>query len=180
MAAFDVSRFGSFLATRDTGSKVRDELEREARNVGDGETILVSFDDVEAVTISFADEFIGRLFAARASGDLPEVAIVITNLNHEVREALAICLERRGVAAVATKGRKLELLTADEYLKATFAAAMRRKKFRAGDMASDLGITPQSANNRLKKLVEFGALTRKRTAPTGGGKEFIYRIPSTS
>lgn len=179
MAAFDVSRFGSFLATRDTGSKVRDELEREARSVGDGATILVSFDAVEAVTISFADEFIGRLLAARASGDLPEVAIVITDLNDEVREALSVCLERRDVSAVAREGRQLRLLAGDEYLGATFDAARKRKEFRAGDIASDLGITPQSANNRLKKLVDYGALTRARTAPRGGGKEFIYRVPGS-
>lgn len=174
---YEVGRFGAFLATRDTGAKVREELERQIRTIADGETVEVSFDDVEAVTVSFADELVGRLFSSHAAGDLPEVALVLSGLNQEVREAVAVCLERRGAVAARRFRRGLELLAADAFLLETFERARARKEFRASDIASDLGISPQNANNRLRRLVAAGALLRHRVAPEGGGKEFVYRLP---
>jgi hypothetical protein len=174
---YEVTRFGSFLATRDKGAKVREELEHQIRKLPEGETAAISFKGVEAVTISFADEFVGRLFAARASGDIPAVALVVRDVNDEIREALALCLERRGTVAAARRGKGLELLAGDEYLTETYARAQARREFRASDIAGDLGISAQNANNRLKRLVEAGALIRLRTAPEGGGKEFVYRLP---
>lgn len=176
---FDVTAYGSYLATRDTGAKVRDELEHDLRRASAGETVEVSFADVEAVTISFADEFLGKLVTERAAGLLlPDVALIVTNLNDEVREALHVCLERRDGVAVYRHGRRHELLGAtDDILNQTFERARARQEFRASELADDLGISPQNANNRLKRLVEAGALLRVRTAPKGGGKEFVYRAP---
>lgn len=175
---FEVSAYGSYLATRDKGAKIREELERKIRLLPTGDTVEISFAGVEAVTISFADEFIGRLFTAHAAGDLPEVALVLTGLNQEVHEALDVCLERRDELAVHRHGRTAELLGAtDELLDETYERARARKQFRATELADDLGISPQNANNRLKWLVEAGALLRTRTSPEGGGKEFVYRAP---
>lgn len=174
---YEVARFGSFLATRDKGAKVREDLESLLRKLPDGETAVISFKGVEAVTISFADEFIGRLFASRAAGDIPEVGLVISNVNDELREALALCLERRGTTVAIRRGRGLELLGGDPYLTETYVRARARKQFRASMIAADLSITAQNANNRLKRLVAAGALLRSRTAPEGGGKEFVYTLP---
>jgi STAS-like domain of unknown function (DUF4325) len=174
---YEVSRFGAFLATRETGAKLREDLERQLRNATDQEALVVSFSGVEAVTISFADEFVGRLIAARESGDTPDVAIVFVGMNPEVQEALDICLERRKAVALSLQGKKLSLLGGEEFLGETLDAARKLRSFRAIKLAEALEITPQNANNRLKRLASAGVLVRKRTAPEGGGKEFVYELP---
>lgn len=175
---FEVSPYGSYLATRDTGAKVRDELERDLRRVAAGTTVEVSFADVKAVTISFADEFLGKLITERSTGLLSDVALVLTKLNDEVREALQVCLERRDVVAAHRHARTYELLGAtDDIVEETYERARARKEFRASELADDLRISPQNVNNRLKRLADAGALIRTRTAPEGGGKEFVYRVP---
>jgi DNA-binding transcriptional ArsR family regulator len=174
---YEVSRFGTYLATRATGAKLRDDLERVLREGRGATAVEISFSRVQAVTVSFADEFVGRLLTSRAAGDLPEVHIVLSGLNEEVREAVAICLERRAAVALHRSGRRLELLGADSVLEETFSAVQRYPAFRASELASQLKITPQNANNRLKRLVDHGVLLRRRDAPEGGGREYIYRLP---
>jgi predicted ArsR family transcriptional regulator len=45
------------------------------------------------------------------------------------------------------------------------------------DLADELGITQQAANNRLKLLLNSGALVRTRSVPERGGMEFVYEVP---
>lgn len=172
----EVHRFGAFLSTRSTGAKIRDELELAVRSAR-AQEIEIDFSGVEAVTISFADEFIGRLMSARAAGDLGDPTVVVVGLNDEVEEALSICLERRGAVAVAHDEEGLRLLGGDAIAARTFDAAVARGTFRATDLAADLSITPQNVNNRLKHLTASGALQRKKDAPQTGGREFLYVAP---
>jgi predicted transcriptional regulator len=63
----------------------------------------------------------------------------------------------------------------------TYAATRRLGDFRAAQLAEELGISLPNANNRLKKLVEAGALYRERgSGPERGGKEFTYCLPITA
>src|ERR1017187_3674976 len=50
--------------------------------------------------------------------------------------------------------------------------------FSALDLAERLAITPQNVNNRLKRLVEAGAIRRRRVVSSRGGKEFTYTAPA--
>lgn len=72
-----------------------------------------------------------------------------------------------------------DLLGGDTYLQATYQQALRLTDFRAGELADALKITPQNANNRLKRLVASGVLRRVR-AQDRAGKEFAYSVPSAS
>jgi hypothetical protein len=175
---YEVARFGAFLATRDSGAKLREDVERQLKRAPSVDAITISFAGVEAVTVSFADEFVGRLISERASGDLPDVAIALADMNADVEEALDVCLERRKAVALAIKGKKRVLMGGDEFLAETLQVALKLRSFRATELAETLNITPQNANNRLKKLASSGALVRKRTAPEGGGKEFNYALPA--
>ena len=54
-------------------------------------------------------------------------------------------------------------------------AMFRRKRLRlASDLARQLAISPQAANNRLARLWRDGWLTRERANPSRGGKQFLY------
>jgi anti-anti-sigma regulatory factor len=178
---YPVATLGSYLSTRDLGAKARSELEQRVRTAGEDAFLILDFSGVEAVTISFADEFLGRLSTARAAGDLPSgVGLMVTGLNEDIREAIDICLQRRGLAIVeATSDTASALLGGDSYLQATYQQALRLAEFGAGQLAEALKITPQNANNRLKRLVSSGVLRRVR-ATDRAGKEYAYSVPSAS
>lgn len=178
LLTFDVGQHGQapFLATRIKGRAVREDLEgRIARSRPDG--VVIDFGAVEAMTISFADEFLGRFYASLAAGDVPASAVLLARLNDENLETVSICLERRDLAAAAVSHGQPVLLGAPAYLVETYNYARSLGTFSALDLSAQLSISPQNVNNRLKRLVGAGALRRQRVAPERGGKEFAYTIP---
>jgi predicted transcriptional regulator len=51
-----------------------------------------------------------------------------------------------------------------------------RKGITATRFAEAVGITPQAANNRLKKLEAVGLLERRRVRCPSGGKQYEYDL----
>lgn len=172
---FPIGQYGTFLATRSSARQAREDLEARIRAQIVPATVFIRFDHVEAMTISFADEFLGRFFSAQVAGDVPTAGVLLSGFNEETREAVAICLERRDTVALAVDDDQLTLMGRVEPLSETFQAVLKLGEFRAVDLASALGITAQNANNRLKKLVEAGAVQRRQASVSNrGGKEFVY------
>src|SRR5438045_751877 len=99
---FAVSGYGNFLATRGSAKTAREGLEAAIEAQPAASLVVIRFDGVEAMTISFADEFLGRFYSALASGHLATAGVQLSGLNEETREAVSICLERRDLVAVAT------------------------------------------------------------------------------
>lgn len=173
---FPVARYGPFLATRGCAKTAREDLEAHIKAQG-GATVQISFDAVEAMTISFADEFLGRFYSSMAAGDVVTTGVLLSGFNEETREAVAICLERRDVVALAVDNNQRILIGRIEPLVDTFRAVLELGEFRANDLAATLSITPQNANNRLKRLVAAGALQRRQASVSNrGGKEFVYSV----
>jgi hypothetical protein len=174
---FPVAQCGKFLATRGSAKTAREALEAQIKARGDAPTVCIRFDDVEAMTISFADELLGRFYSAMAAGDVVTSGVLLSGFNEETHEAAVICLERRDVVALAVENNATTLIGRTDSLIDTFRTALQLGEFRANDLATVLSITAQNANNRLKRLVEAGVLQR-RQAPVSnrGGKEFLYNI----
>ena len=175
-----IAGFGDYLSTRNLGAQVRLDVEAKIRTAVEGTVVLLDFHKVVAITISFADEFLGRLCSARAAGDLPDVGLVVSGLNDDLREAIDLCLERRELAIVELEpDGTTVLLAGDDFLRAAFEQALNLAEFRAGQLADALEITPQNANNRLKRLVASGVLRRER-ARGRAGKEYAYSVPAAA
>jgi hypothetical protein len=155
---FAVSQYGKFLATRSVARTARENLEARIVAYGPATLVAVRFDEVDAMTISFADEFLGRFYAALAAGDVAASGVELSGLNEETRETAAVCLERRDLVGAAVRDGTATLLGKIDNLQTTYEAARSVGTFRAAEIATTLGITPQNANNRLKKLVEAGAM----------------------
>lgn len=173
---FSVSSLGShWLMARDTGARACRSLEEQLRSATADDDVVVDFDGVEAITFSFADEFVGRFMALRDAGALPQVGVVLTHLNEDIRETIALVLERRNLVAIERQGADGSLLGADRHLEETFTTALLLHEFKAAEIAERLGISPQNANNRLKRLTAAGAVKRVRTNAERGGKEFAYQ-----
>ncbi|MCK2214051.1 MarR family transcriptional regulator [Actinomadura sp. ATCC 31491] len=128
------------------------------------------------MTNSFADELIGKLYTSLAASDVTSGGVQLLGMNEETRDAVTVCLERRKLVAVA--GDEQRLLASDELLQATYAVARHLNQFRAADLASELAISLPNANNRLKRLLEAGALCRQPDPERErGGKQFTYQLP---
>ena len=176
---FDVGRHSEaqFLATRSKGREIRGELEdRISREHPD--EVVIDFTGVEAMTISFADEFTGRFYTSLASGDTLAPLVLLTGLNEDNLATVSICLERRDLAAAAIIAHQPVLVGAPDYLAETYKQAVSLGTFSALDLASRLGISAQNMNNRLKRLVDVAAICRRRIASGRGGKEFTYTAPT--
>lgn len=173
---YKLSKWGSgFLATRDRGREVREDVERQLGRLSPGETLILDFADIDAITVSFGDESVAKLLSGRNGGDFVDRGLVAENLSEDVSDALDVVLERRKLALVCPKPDGNLLILGDPgWLHDTLHAALQLKSFKAVDLAEALGISAQAANNRLRLLVSSGAVARQRVVPEGGGKEFAY------
>jgi hypothetical protein len=176
---FDVRRHtdAQFLATRKKGQELRGLLEDQISRMPVDE-VVIDFSGIEAMTISFADEFVGRFYAAPASDTDAAPIVLLSGLNEENLTTVSICLERRDLAAAALIDQQLVLVGAPDYLTETYEQAVSLGTFSAVDLAGRLGLTAQNMNNRLKRLVAAAAIRRRRGASSRGGKEFTYTAPS--
>jgi hypothetical protein len=174
MLRFPVKEHGTFLATRAKGVETRQALEKQLADAVPLTLLTVDFGGVEAMTNSFVDEFLGKFYLLLAAGDIRADGVCLAGLNEETRDAVTVCLERR--KQIAVDGDTHELLGDTAVLASTYAEARRLGVFRAAQLAETLGISLPNANNRLKRLVEVGALHRERASgPDRGGKEYTYR-----
>jgi hypothetical protein len=169
-------KWGQFLATRERGRKVREDIETHLSKVRAGDALVLNFIGVEGITVSFGDECVAKLILSRSSGDFADRGLAIGGANEDVRETLEAVLSRRKFSAVLITESDVEIIGQDDLLSATLKEAVQLKTFSAADIADRLGITVQAANNRLKQLVATGSVVRERVVPDGGGKEFSYSV----
>ncbi len=170
---FSVVQLANFPTTRAQGREGRDRLE-DALTGKQGIDLTIDFHGVEAMTISFADEFLAKFASTFSPGD-HDATVKVAGLNAENLEAVEMCLERRELQIAVLNAAGSLQLVGDRMLADTFATALRLGTFKANDIADALSLSSQNANNRLKRLVAAGALRKTRSsAPGRGGKEFVY------
>lgn len=155
--AFSVRRYGAFLATRASGRAARNDLEEAALRCVPGSVLIVDFAGVDAMTISFTDEFLGRFYSSLGSSDPRLAGVLLDGLNDETAEAVSICLERRELVAATVSRTQPTLLGKADFLQGTYSEAVTLGTFSATEFATALQISPQNSNNRLKRLVDAGA-----------------------
>ncbi|GAA2358105.1 winged helix-turn-helix transcriptional regulator [Streptomyces violaceusniger] len=173
---FPVSEPGTFLSTRGEGAHKRSALQAALRSAGPAPVLEIDFTGTEAMTHSFVDEFLGKFYVSLAVGDVQVAGVILIGLIKETRESVAVCLERRKQFAV--QGEDHTLLGDTNVIPDTYARARKLGAFRAQELAEALGISVTNANNRLKRLVQAGVLSRDRApGPERGGKEFLYTLP---
>ena len=174
-----------FRATRETGRREREQLDQVAEGVRPGEVLEIDLTAVNAMTISFADEFFGRFIASRAGGEDDDRGIVIDGPGGadgaDLQETLQAVLDRRGVGVLwRDELGNVKLIGGPAWFAPTFEQARELKVFRATQLAERLDLSPQATNGRLKKLSAAGAVLRERIVPDGGGKEFEYRVATAT
>lgn len=174
---------GPFLMGRSQGQAARSALERElfGQKVGE-EPICIDFADVRGMSVPFADEFFVPLLSHRVvAGYYDEHPVVILHAGPDVAETLEAVMRQNNLAVVALqRDPDAELLGGERSLRDTLRLAATMEEFSAQQLAERLGLTAPAANNRLKQLVQLGALIRVAFVPARGGREYRYRIPRPS
>jgi hypothetical protein len=162
------------FATRSFAAELRTALSQASAEIKEDRLLEIDFRDVEAITVSFADELVAKLAAERRAYGPEDSFLRIANASDEVAETIEVALQRRGLFIVSHRDSAAELLGAPLHLKETYAAALELGQFTARDLASRLGLKPPAANNRIKALAEAGALVRARQPVAGGGRRYSY------
>lgn len=171
---FSVVQLAEWPATRSLGQEGRARLDNQ---LGEREDVdlVIDFDGVQAMNISFADEFLGKFLAAHDFA-AKRTTVKITGLNPDNFFSVAVLIDRRQAALAAVDPDNGELvLIGDRMLAKTFATALRLSKFKANDLAAAMSLTAQNANNRLKRLTQIGAVRKTPVTGSGhGGREYLY------
>ncbi len=172
--SFAVRQLGDYPATRPRGQEGRARLDDllERHLVVD---LTIDFTGVEAMTISFADEFLGK-FLTSHDFSTSGATVKVTGLTPDNRYSVVVCVERRKAAVVILEEDGTLILIGDPILAETFDLAAELQRFKSGDIADRLSLSSQNANNRLKRLAKAGALRKSQvTGSSRGGKEFVYQ-----
>lgn len=174
---FSVVQLAEYPATRALGQDGRNRLDDliEGRF---GVELLVDFAGVEVMNLSFADEFLGKLLTSHDFG-AEGTTVKLIGLTEDNRYSVGVCVERRETQVVVVDGDGKVALLGDAMLAETLERALRLGSFKANDLAADMALTSQNANNRLRRLARCGALLKTQaTGSSRGGKEFVYEVTS--
>lgn len=163
------------LTTRDDGEAMRTVLEKRF-DAESPKRLEIAFGAVKALTISYVDAFLGRFLTELALARRKPDFLLLSELTEDTAPEVDAVLSRRKLLAVAVVDREPTLLGADDYFRATFQEASALGTFSPNDLAAAMGITVQNANNRLKRLVAMSALSRRRSDPEAGGREYTYAV----
>ncbi|HEV7492458.1 MAG TPA: helix-turn-helix domain-containing protein [Baekduia sp.] len=169
---FALADHGTVLATRAEGQDVGDQVRRL---VVDDASLVLSFNDVRAITPPFFDELFKILRVMFGAESPRKRALVVTGLSDDTRETIEMVLERHKASLVELKGEHLDLISGIPHLAETLVAAQELGKFTAPELAERLDLTVPNINHRLKKLVEAGALTRETDKTAEHGRRYSYQ-----
>jgi anti-anti-sigma regulatory factor len=89
---FPLSEFGTSFATRGRGEELRHEV---LKRIGASAAVVVDLADVEHVSYSFADEFLGKLSADEG------LSVEVVNSSPGIGRTIDDAVRRRTSAAVA-------------------------------------------------------------------------------
>lgn len=156
------------LSTRERGKAAADRVQ-EALDQG---SVVISFKAVEVATPSYLDEVVRRLGGLLRGNE--ERVVVITETNEDVAESLELVLEKHKMALATVKGKQLELLGGSAQLKSTLAAAQQMHGFSAADLAKELEVKLPNLHQRLKGLMEAGAVSRAADESATRGTRHRY------
>jgi DNA-binding HxlR family transcriptional regulator len=144
----------SVLSTRERGKLAADRVQ-DALDQG---SVVISFKSVEAATPSFLDEVVRRLGGLLRGNE--DRVVLIAETNEDVAESLELVLDKHKMALARVNGKQVELLGGSEQLKKTLAAAQQMQDFSAADLAKELKVKLPNLHQRLKGLMEAGAVSR--------------------
>jgi hypothetical protein len=167
--------FGRVLSTRDRGRETSEQLVRIADRPGD---VILDFEGVEVATPPFLQELTNGIQSIIQTHPDTGRIVVVANMNDDLYETFGFVLARRKRALAYRRGERVELLEGKPHLAQTLDEAQRLRSFTAPQLAARLKIKDDTASQRLRKLLETGAVVRELDTDARQGVRHLYRTPS--
>jgi DNA-binding transcriptional ArsR family regulator len=171
---FDLGEYGKVLATRERG---REAGRAAADRLTGALSMVLGFWGVEVASPPFIDEFLRAVRAELIGGESSRLLVAV-GANEDVRESLAIVLERQGSALANLEKDHIELLGGSRQLRETLKEAQKLGYFTASELAERLEVKLPNLHARLKALTEAGAVAREDAGeerPRRGGSARKFR-----
>jgi DNA-binding MarR family transcriptional regulator len=163
---------GTVLATRPLGRRAADHVRAIADEPGD---LILDFEGVEVATPPFLQELVdvvhGLVLRDTGTGRI----VVFANMNEDLAETMRYVVAKRKLSVAYREGNSIELLEAKPHLTETLRTAQRLRSFTAPQLADKLNIENDTATQRLKKLLETGAVVREVDPEAKQGIRHLYR-----
>jgi hypothetical protein len=166
---------GPILSTRARGKRAAEQLRTLADDPGD---VILDFKDVEAATPPFLHELIDAVHSVIVRDRDTGRIVLAANMNDDIAETATFVLNRRKTALPYKTGKQVELLGEAPHLAETLRHALKLRSFTAPELAEQLEIQSGTANKRLEKLLEAGAVSRERDLTAKRGIRHIYHAVS--
>jgi DNA-binding MarR family transcriptional regulator len=165
------ARHGAVLATRDLGRAVGREVQDA---LGDCQRLLLNFAGVDVASPPFLDELVRAVRLLTHGGDSGRILVVV-NYNEDVKESLALVLERQKLVMAALENDSIDLLGGTAQLRETLSAARELEVFTAPELADRLRMKLPAVHQRLKTLTDAGAVAREPDETAERGRRHTYR-----
>jgi hypothetical protein len=176
----------SILATRFTGKRVWEVIHSHLESYNTESVVFLSFDGVDVMDASFADEVFARLAIMRARKEYPYYCyLILTDMNETCEENLQMALITRierepddrphlRNCVLMMRGAKIDLIGKYEnHVKETFSLLNSERELTARDISNILDISLNAASTRLKTIADLG-LARRIEMRDEQGKLYIY------
>ena len=168
-----------YFLTREKGEEAYWLLEERLRKTPERCALVLVFPPGQLVDASFADESLIRLAEQLAAGEFGERATLLEGLTEHSVHNLEAVIRLRGVklafllVGLGDGWRHVGPL--EPSLSEALALAALRRKITAPDLARELDLALNTANNRLKRLHALRLLWREHEV-SEKGLRYIYRF----
>ncbi len=167
----------SNLVTRETGTIIRERLERELIAEADPTVAFLDFSGVGVIDYSCADEVVAKLISRLLSGEYGDKFIVLEGLSSNQMENIAVALERKKLAVLYLQedGAWHVIGFLNNYLRKTLVSVMERGGITLRELAQEGGIGLNTGGTRLLNLYKRGLVWRSEEVSKEGGRQFVYK-----
>jgi DNA-binding MarR family transcriptional regulator len=163
---------GHVLATRGRGKQAAAHVREIADDDGD---LILDFDEVEVASPPYLQEIVDTVHALLLRAKDTGRIVLFANMNDDVAETMRYVVARQKLSLAYQEGDHITLLEGKPHLVHTLETAQKLKSFTAPQLAEKLDIENDTATQRLKRLMETGAVVREPDPETRQGIRHLYR-----
>ncbi len=168
-----------FFVTRDKGEIAFAQLAAQLQAVPEEGSLILQFPPNQVMDVSFADETIIRLEQAIVKGKYGRRRLLLAGLTQDSIDNItaAIRLQRLKLAflAIEPEGRWQVVGHLEDSLREVLTMLAERPSLTAPELAEELDLALNSANNRLKRLYDQH-LIRREYEVSEKGLIYIYQF----
>ncbi len=165
------------LVTRETGRIILDRIEREIREIGKSETLVLDFSDIKVIDYSCADEVIAKLITRLKGDEYGDKYVTLQNLSPSQKENIHVALEKKGLAILAVDAsKKWEIIgILNNYLMETLQLIMKSGEISTRSLSDKLKLELNTASTRLLNLHKSRLVKKVEERTHDGRRQFIYK-----